>query len=424
MLPQKPRWRLAVAVLAATMALAHAAEEEPKRRLKSNPLQEYWVYLPSNFDPEKRYWLFVAVHGLDGKGQGALGWEKFADEGQCIVVGPTFVGGHQFPTATNEHGKNMVAIFKELSQQYKLQRKLFLTGFSAGAQFAHRFTFAFPQFVVGCAAHSAGSWSNPNSKARSVPFVVTCGEDDKTRINLARGFAVDLKGNGYKVTAAWYPTVAHSMCNEARELTQDLYWSSTTGMTVEERQKAVAALEEGEKLFNDGKFADAYQALITLTKAKRKNEFSERAASTLRQIAKLGAGRLADAEEQSKTDVDAAIKALEQMQDDFKGFRVARAAASLLTKLKGGAGPTKPEPKVADKPDEKPTEMASPSEPPKKAAPAQAAQAARWMRMAKNFLANKRKDAAKRYLEMVITQCPETDEAGEAKLMLMEMEMK
>ena len=422
MVSQKLRWRLAVAVLAASAVLAQAAENEPKRRLKSDPLQEYWVYLPSNFDPEKRYWLFVAVHGLGGKGEGALGWAKFADEGQCIVVGPTFTGTYQSPTAKSEHGRNMAAIFQELSRQYKLQRKFFLTGFSAGAQFAHRFAFEFPQLVVGCAAHSAGSWSNPNSKARSVPFVVTCGEDDKTRIQVARGFAVDLKGNGYKVTSAWYPNVAHSMCNEARELTQDLYWSSTTGMTVEERQKAVAALEEGEKLFQDGKFADAYQALIKLAKAKQGSEFSERAASTLRQIAKLGAEKLAAAEEQAKADTDAAIKALEQMQEDFKGFRVAHAAAALLAKLKGGAGPAAQDPPAIAKPDEKPVEMASPSEPPKKVAPADSAQAARWMRMARNFLANHRKDAAKRYLEMIVKQCPDSDEAGEAKLMLMEME--
>jgi dienelactone hydrolase len=312
----------------------------------------------------------------------------------------------------------MVGIFRELSRQYKLQRKFFVTGFSAGAQFSHRFALACPQYVVGCAAHSAGSWGSPNSKARYVPFVVTCGEDDEQRIHMARNFADDLKRKGYKVTAAWFDGVGHSMCQQARELTTDLYWACTTGMTVEERQKALKALEEGEELFEGGKFAEAYRALIRLAKAKRKTEFSERAASTLRQIAKLGAEKLAEIQEQAKTDADGAVAALERLQNDFRGFRVARAAGQLLAKLKSGeaAAPSAPEPTVAEKPDDKP----SPAKPQPKPRPA-AGQAERWLRMARNYIANGKKDMARRYLELILTRCPDSDEAEDAKLLLMDL---
>jgi len=419
------RLRLAVCLLAVAACCARAGEDAPKRRLKSDPTQEYWVYLPGNFDAEKTYWLFVAVHGLGGNGEHALGWEKFADEGQCIVVGPTFGGNFQFPTAGNEYGKNTVAIFKELAHQYKLQRKFFLTGFSAGAQFAHRFALECPQYVVGCAAHSAGSWGEPNTKARYVPFVVTCGEDDKERIHIARNFADDLKRKGFKVTSAWFKGVGHSMCEEARKLTTDLYWSCTTGMTVEEREKIVKALEEGEKLFQDGKFAEACEVLAPLARAKQNSEFRARAHSTIRQIVRLGTDRLAEAQEQAKTDVDAAVAALEKLAEDFKGFRVARAAGEMAAKLKAGGSaetPTKPDPGDVAEPDEPVKPDPQPTPRPTTATPApQADQAARWLALARNFLANNRKAEAVRYLKLVVSKFPDSDEAEEAKGKLIEL---
>ena len=422
--PTPRRLGFAACLLAVAACCARAGEEEPKRRLRSDPTQEYWVYLPGDFDAAKRYWLFVAVHGLGGNGENALGWAKFADEGRCIVVGPTFTGTYQFPKAGSGHGKALIEIVKELGKQYKLERKFFITGFSAGAQFAHRFTLECAQYVVGCAAHSAGSWGSPNTKARYVPFVVTCGEDDKSRIHIARNFADDLKRKGYKVTSAWYKGVAHSMCGEARELTRDLYWAATTGMTVEERDKATKLLEEGKKLFEDGQYAQALQALLPLARAKRENEFSERATSILRQASKLGAEKLAAIQEQAKTDPEAAAEALAQFQDAFKGFRVARAAAALLAQLKSGAGAdpgTAPE--VASDP---PTEAKPQPEPPAKPSSATAggqptATAARWLALARNFLANDKKDMARSYLQRIIARFPDSNEATTAKEMLMEM---
>ena len=410
------RLGLAACLLAVVASAARAGEQESKRRLKSDLTQEYWVYLPSDFDAARTYWLLVAVHGLGGKGEGALGWAKFADEGQCIVVGPTFKGTYQFPTAKNEPGRNMVAIFKELGQQYKLQRKLFITGFSAGAQFAHRFTLECPQHVVACAAHSAGSWGSPNAKAKYVPFAVTCGEADRSRIDIARNFAADLERKGYKVTTAWYKDVGHSMCAEARELTRELYWSVTTGMTVEQREKAVAAVEAGETLLEEGKFAEAYTALIALARAKRKSALSERAAAILRQIATLGGERLQAIEQQAKTDRDGAIAALGTLAAAFKGFRVARTAALRLRELQGAQASATP-------PDPKPTTAAEPTaKPGPKPPPKTAGSAARWLSLARNFMANDRNDAARRYLNMILARCPDSDEADEARVLLMELD--
>jgi len=394
---------------------------DPKRRLRSDPLQEYYVYLPKDFDAQKRYWLFVAVHGLGGNGDGALGWADFADEGQCIVVGPTFKGRYQFPTADNDIGRNMIAIHKELSRKYRLHRKFFVTGFSAGAQFAHRFALECPRSVGGCAAHSAGSWETPNTKARRVPFVVTCGADDEERIHAAKSFAEDLERKRYQVTTGWFKGVGHQLCDEARKLTKDLYWSATTGMTMQERDKALATLETGEGLFKEGKFAEAYTALITLARAKRKTEFSTRATSVLRQIAALGKKRLMEIQEQANTDPAAATKALEKLRDDFKGFKVAGAAARLLAKLKSAkAADTTPTPKQVEpeRPrEEKPKPMPAPR--PKPDGQKAREMRIRWLNFARNLIANDKKDAARRYLDRIIRRFPDSPEADEAKLLLM-----
>ena len=57
-------------------------------------------------------------------------------------------------------------------------------GPSGGAQFAHRMMMKHPDLVIGCAAHSGGTWSTggscgkPNPQAAQVPFVLSCGEED------------------------------------------------------------------------------------------------------------------------------------------------------------------------------------------------------------------------------------------------------
>jgi predicted esterase len=76
--------------------------------------------------------------------------------------------------------KQLIAIAKDVGKTYKLQPKLFVAAFSDGSQYAHRFMLKHPQLVVGCAAHSGGTWEtggvNPAGKA--IPFVMSCGEKD------------------------------------------------------------------------------------------------------------------------------------------------------------------------------------------------------------------------------------------------------
>lgn len=78
------------------------------------------------------------------------------------------------------HEAKLAALIAEVGKIWKLNPKIVVHGFSAGAQFAHRFAFKHPEQVVGVSAHSGGSWAklegddktNPQRKASSSPSLV------------------------------------------------------------------------------------------------------------------------------------------------------------------------------------------------------------------------------------------------------------
>jgi len=403
-------WLGTLVALSTGLARGGAAPQNP-RRLKSDPGQEYYVYLPKDFDPARTYWVLVGVHGLGGDGKGALGWESFADEGQCIVVGPSFKDGYQ--SAGRGSADDMKAILRELAKEYKIQHKIFLTGFSAGAQFAHRFAMDNPMLIVGCAPHSAGSWSTPDVRARMVPFLVTCGSADNQnpdRLAGARRFVSELKQKHFKVESQWFDGVGHSFCKEARDLTKEFYWTVTTGMTAEQRKEAEASLGAADAMMKERKYGEAAAALKKLLASKASNTYAERAAAVIRQIEEAGKKLLAEADEAAKTDAAAAIAALEAMQEGFKGTRVASAAARRLSALK-----------APDKPEVTPeTKTEEPKPPPAKQADASKAErdCRSWLGLARNYIANGKPDLAQIWLEKIVETYPNSEHAATARKML------
>lgn len=400
-------------------AAARGAAAENPRKLKSDPTQEYYVYLPKDFDPQRTYCLFVGVHGLGGDGKGALGWESFADEGQCIVVGPSFKGTFQFPS--RGAGDKMKAIIRELAKEYRLEHRLFITGFSAGAQFAHRFALANPVLVAGCAAHSAGDWDDlPDAKARSVPFLITCGKEDNKnpdRFAGAVAFAQSLRKKGFKVDSKWFDGVGHSFCAEARAMTKESYWTATTGMPLAQRQEAEELLTKAEELLKGGKYAEAAAGLKKLAATKPAARYTDRAGALTQQIEEAGKERLSKADEQAKSDADGARAELQKIEEEFAGTRVAGAAARRLAALKGAPAPEPaPEPAPKDPPKDTP-------EPTKKGGEAAVtvSQLRTWLGMAKGFIASGKPHLARPYLQKIATVAPGSDQAAEARSLLRDL---
>jgi len=208
-----------------TILPATAAAAPKEEIVTDSQGKSAWLYTPPRADPKKTYWLVVGVHGLGGNGSGAAGLAAWVTQGDVIVLGPTFDDGYQ--AGEGVHAEKFRELVAEVGKRWKLHPQVFLHGFSAGAQFAHRFAFRNPAMVAGVSAHSAGSWDPPFAAAKSIPFVVSCGADDTekshpqmplNRIDGFRAFSAALKEQGFDVTAKTFAGVGHRQSPEVTRM--------------------------------------------------------------------------------------------------------------------------------------------------------------------------------------------------------------
>lgn len=234
------RWRALLGRLAlvpaAVLALCGTTPAAEERGVDALG-REYWLYTPETVETGKRYTLVVGVHAYGGSGRyagGLAGWVGERDD--VIVAGPSFPNdGYQ--VLERESDKQLVQLFAALRKRFQLHPKLFIAGFSGGAQFAHRFAIRHPELVAGCAAHSGGSWAvggrtklfgrevelmEPTAAAAGVPFVVSCGESDPRLAGMKR-FAELAKTKQYVLVAEHWPGVGHFLSPGARRLTAECF---------------------------------------------------------------------------------------------------------------------------------------------------------------------------------------------------------
>ncbi len=239
--------------------------------------REYFLYLPDDLDAEKTYWLVVGVHGHGGKGKNAAGLAKWVGKGNCIVVGPSFPSGY-YQTLSKGSDTQLIGIFKFLRARYKLYPRMFLYGFSGGAQFAHRFAMAHPELTIGCAAHSGGTWADTvNPKARNVPIAISCGEKDTSkstsncpmgRCEWAKTFAGNLHRGGFYFKARFWPGVGHRASPGARQMTEDCFCLATTGMHDDQLQPVLKEVAAVAQLADGAQYAEALARVRQLPQMK------------------------------------------------------------------------------------------------------------------------------------------------------------
>jgi poly(3-hydroxybutyrate) depolymerase len=221
--------------------------------------REFFVYLPPGFDRNITYWPLVVVGGgfLPNRIVRHLSESRF----DVIVIassGPTGdVNATRFPVFGE--AQFLQDVLREVQKDYRLRAKILLTGYSRGAQFAHRFALAFPEQVEAVAPLASGTWTTPDGRflveeigevknaraflsdaanaataperlhdlfnpqvaavaesqavagAKNVPFLVMCGTLDP-RQPIAREFVRSLEALGYRVSAEW-PRTPH-LCND------------------------------------------------------------------------------------------------------------------------------------------------------------------------------------------------------------------
>lgn len=186
----------------------------------------YYI-VPDNLPADgSKVWCVVDVHGASGlrnQGRGP-GLAKLLAPEPVIVIVPSFSNGYQ--GGDRKWAKQMIDNFNTVRKKHPVHDKMFVHGHSGGGQFAHRFAFAEPKYVVGISAHSSGSWAcnggygEISSKAKGIPFSISCGEKDTghamkgakhTRIEWYRLFAAELEKKGFVMAGNAWPGVGHGV---------------------------------------------------------------------------------------------------------------------------------------------------------------------------------------------------------------------
>ena len=225
----RPRYTLITTVFA-LMAIGTACASptyslaySPTPYVRDDPT-EYYLYLPGNYSPDHEWPVFVGIHGFGGSGRDCLSmWQTYADQAGFVLLCPSLAdeGGGWYQA---EGEAVLSKILEQVAQECRVQKRIFLAGFSAGATFVQGFAFAHPDLVAAVATLSAGNYYAPASQAQGVIFLVVIGDrDNPVGIQGAESFTEALKQGGFSVELHVLPGVGHTASTEAKDLTIKLF---------------------------------------------------------------------------------------------------------------------------------------------------------------------------------------------------------
>lgn len=131
----------------------------------------YSLYVPRHFlaSTPSDFRLMVVVHGTDRPNQKMLmGFQKFADENNFIVVAPLFPARIGDPNDMDNYkyilfqdirfDLLLLSMLEEVGLRYGIEHHRFaLFGFSGGAHFAHRFLILHPELLASVSIAAPGS---------------------------------------------------------------------------------------------------------------------------------------------------------------------------------------------------------------------------------------------------------------------------
>lgn len=143
----------------------------PLKALNSDPRVSYALYIPpARYNATTRLPLLVWIHGTLRKWTALFEEEltSFADTTPCAVLAPLFPAGLDGPkdldsyktlsSASLRSDLAFLSILDEVSQRWPNidTNKIFLTGFSGGGQFVHRFLYLYPERLVAVSIGAPG----------------------------------------------------------------------------------------------------------------------------------------------------------------------------------------------------------------------------------------------------------------------------
>ncbi|MEE4162188.1 MAG: hypothetical protein V2I25_06730 [Woeseiaceae bacterium] len=152
-------------------ALAKSSSRILRRHVESRPGLVYLVRRPKRPDPDK---VLVAVHGISRQASYIIqALSEPADRFGYTLVAPIFdYRNYSDYQRLGRRGRGeradlaLVSVVEDMADRLGTARDFHLFGFSGGAQFAHRFVYAWPGKAKSVILASAGWYTPPDPRVR------------------------------------------------------------------------------------------------------------------------------------------------------------------------------------------------------------------------------------------------------------------
>jgi phospholipase/carboxylesterase len=171
-----PRWHELEAPVA-----GGAAPTGVMHRPATDAHGEYSLYVPENYDPDRRWPLIIAMHGGHGRGDDyLLTWLRPAKSKGYIVLSPKSLDRTWSIHQPGLDIRSILSIVEELLDEYAIDTgRFFATGLSDGGTFSYAIGFSCPKLFAGIApiAGVLGPW-RVHEDSKEVPLFIVHGAQD------------------------------------------------------------------------------------------------------------------------------------------------------------------------------------------------------------------------------------------------------
>lgn len=192
----------------------------------ANQILSYFYYIPVNvaLNKQQRHPYLILVSGLGSRGEDFTTqvFKDFANQNGFIILAPSFTfdqknwqgkTSYQYPAAWSGRALNDI-LNSFMAKQGLKPSRIYMLGFSAGAQFALRYALLYPDYVTACSIIAAGEVDMPMTY-QATKFLIAIGDqDEQDRKQKAIDFYNAATAQKIDIYYKEYKNIAHQLSDE------------------------------------------------------------------------------------------------------------------------------------------------------------------------------------------------------------------